>query len=107
MWIAANLSTWSALRSVRSSGGSRGFHGRLFCLCVRSVTVGPGFSGIGVDGDRDFKLFAQSQFQFVAYILVFLQECAGIFAALPHALATEADPRAALFQHTAIHADIN
>src|SRR3984893_2307725 len=107
MWMASNLSTWSAPRSVCASSGSRGFHWRLFCLCVRSVTVGPGFSGVGVDGDRDFKLFAQSQFQFVAYILVFFEECARIFAALPHALATEADPRAALFQHTAIHADIN
>src|ERR1022692_457706 len=105
--MAATLPSWAAPRSIRSSGGSRGFYWRLFWLCVRSVTVGPGLSRIRIDGNSDLKLLSKSQFQFVAYIFVFFQECAGIFAALSHTLATEADPRAALFQHTTINTDIN
>jgi len=67
----------------------------------------PGASGVRIARHRDFELLPQRVLQLVADILVFLEEDARVFAALAHALAAEADPRAALFEHALFNAQID
>jgi hypothetical protein len=71
------------------------------------MAIGAGSCAIGVIGERNFQLLAQHGFEFFANVLMFLEELAGVFAALAHALAAEADPRAALFQDAAVDAEID
>src|SRR5882762_4817176 len=55
----------------------------------------------------DFEFLAQGGFELFADVLVLLQEDTGVFAALAHARAAEADPRAALFQHALFNTQID
>ncbi len=71
------------------------------------MAVRPGPSRVRIARHRDFQLLPQRIFQLVADILIFFEEAAGVFAALAHALAAEADPRAALFEHALFNAQID
>src|SRR5260370_9992710 len=55
----------------------------------------------------DFEFLAQGGFELVADVFVFLQEDAGVFAALAHSLATEANPRAALLEQALFDAEVD
>ena len=55
----------------------------------------------------DFHLLAQSVFEFVADVRIFLKECAGVFAALAHAFAGVANPCAGLFENAFVHAEVD
>src|SRR6266404_316143 len=55
----------------------------------------------------DFHFFAERGFEFGADVFVFLEEDAGVFAALAHAFASVADPGAGLFQDTFVHAEVD
>src|SRR6267142_1619112 len=94
------------LGSIRSRRRCRSLHRRLLRWRVGHAirTIRP---RIRIAGDRYFQPLAQRVFQLVANVLVFLQENPRILTALAHALAAEADPRPALFQHTFIDAEIN
>src|SRR5580704_4294709 len=63
--------------------------------------------GVGTAGNRDLKLLAQSIFQLVADVLIFLQEGTRVFAALAHAFTTIAEPRAALLDDPFVHAEVD
>ena len=71
------------------------------------MAIGRRRSGTDTAGNRNFELLAQSKFQFIAHIFIFLEEDASVFTALAHAVAAKADPRAALFQDATIHAQID
>src|SRR5216684_2122080 len=94
------------LGSVRSGSSSRGLYRRLLAWRRSRVAVGAG-SCVRIAGHWYFQPLAQRVFQLVANILIFLQENARILAPLAHALAAEADPRPALFQHALFDAEIN
>src|SRR5215469_7750375 len=54
----------------------------------------------------NLHLLPQSVFQLLANVLVLLQEHARILAALPHALAAKAQPRAGLLDHALLDANV-
>src|SRR6266478_189000 len=55
----------------------------------------------------DFHFFAERGFQFGADVFVFLQEDAGVFAALAHAFAAVADPGTGFFEDALVDAEVN
>src|SRR4029077_54303 len=61
----------------------------------------------GAVGSRDFHFFTEGGFEFVADVFVFLEENAGVFAALAHAFAGVADPSARLFEDALIDAEVD
>src|SRR6266850_2402080 len=93
--------------SVRACGCRGGLHGWLFRLCGSSVAVRPGPRRVRIPRHRYFQPLAQRVFQLVANVLVFLEEYPRILAPLAHALAPEADPRPALFQHALFDAQVD
>src|SRR5713226_3014058 len=80
------------------------FHRRLVGLGGSGRAVGSG--GARSAGLRDFEFLAQGVFELVANVLVFLEEDAGVFAALAHALASVAEPRAALLDDALVDSEI-
>src|SRR6266478_4520468 len=94
------------LGSFRSGSSSSSLYRRLLGLSRSRVAVGAG-SHIRIARHRYFQPLAQHIFQLVANVLVFLQEYPRILTPLAHALAAEADPRPALFQHALLNAEIN
>src|SRR5882762_5728303 len=72
-----------------------------------SVAVDAGRCCARVNRQRDLKFLTQCGFKFVADVFVFLQEDAGVLAALAHALAAKADPRAVLLQQTFFYAEVD
>ena len=104
----------------RSCGGS--LHGWLFGLgkffWLRwrgGVAVGAmGWSAGGAGscagaavGRGDAQLLTERTFQLLADVFVFLQEDAGVFAALAHAFAAEADPCAGFLEDALIDAEVD
>src|SRR6266446_482083 len=55
----------------------------------------------------DFEFLAQGGFELFANVFVFLQEDAGVIAALAHALAAKADPRTALFEQAFFDTEVD
>src|SRR6266478_9457745 len=71
------------------------------------MAVGARRGGAGIAGRRDFEFLTQGGFELVADVFVFLQEDAGVFAALAHALAAKADPRAAFLEQAFVDAEVD
>src|SRR6266478_1308466 len=94
------------LGSFRSGSSSSSLYRRLLGLSRSRVAVGAG-SHIRIARHRYFQPLAQHIFQLVANVLVFLQEYPRILTPLAYALAAEADPRPALFQHALLNAEVN
>src|SRR6266478_6207854 len=106
-YTAERLTRGAGLGGVCARSCRRGLHRRLLRLCRSRVAVRSGPSRVRIARHRDFELLAQNVFQFVPNILVFSEEDTRVLAALAHALAAKADPRAALFEHALFNAQID
>src|SRR5713101_4240760 len=101
------------MRHTRSACGGR------FALCAGGSGVGGEFFALrgsalavrgtcaGPDGLGNLQLLAKSGFQLVANVRVFLEEDAGVLAALAHALPGKAEPSPAFFYDALIHTEVD
>src|SRR5215467_2810384 len=91
--LLASLSCWPRLGCICAGRRGRCLHWRLFAVRssggCRGVAVRAGICA-RIARCGNFHLLAQSVFELLANVRIFLQENARILAALPHALPAEA-----------------